>query len=383
MARQDENKGSGNDGSWFLEAVGAAPPPPTPSETVAALEFDNTLPDLEPVEPLDAHVVTFESFDGSTGTSTSTYEHPKMPQTLPPDDTGEMEALAQPQQSLMHEDTELSPVLESRRSFRWPAVAFMGFLLAVGALAALWLPAALRQEAIGVKQSYADASLSLRQELPLGQSALDTITDPASTSDELSASVPVVSQLDSAAHQLALVAAEPLPLQIPFLPVEEITSLEPLQDTALINAARGSDIARNLGHAYVYRTTVPQLLDTGDLPATADVQTINALSVSLASSLVEDSSAINDLPVTETTTALHESARSAVERYASWQDEYLTSLSEGNETDAAALIAELDDLKTTLADELETTMSTARVEIDQQIVELASDLETYLEELTQ
>ena len=166
MAKQDDSNGSGNDGSWFLEAVGAAPPAPTPSETVTALEMDNTIPDLASVTPGTDDGVALTSFDGGTGTSTSTFERPREPVPAVIDDTGEMDVLPPLTASGSKEDADLSPVLRSRRSFRWPALAFGVFLVVIAALAAMWLPAALRQDAVVVKQSYADASLTLRQQLP-------------------------------------------------------------------------------------------------------------------------------------------------------------------------------------------------------------------------
>jgi hypothetical protein len=132
----------------------------------------------------------------------------------------------------------------------------------------------------------------------------------------------------------------------------------------------------------VYRTTIPQLLTTGELPTSADVQTINALSVSLASSLVDDSNALSDLPTTEAAADLDDAAHAAVERYALWQDEYLTALAEGDAAAATSLIAELDEIRLHLESSLVEALGVARIEIDKQIVELAVSLETYLEALT-
>jgi glutaredoxin-related protein len=179
-----------------------------------------------------------------------------------------------------------------------------------------------------------------------------------------------------------MVAAEPLPRQIPGLSVMEVASLEPLSDAAQINAAQGSDIARRIGHTYVYRTTIPQLLITGDLVTSADVQTINSMSVSLASSLVEDATALSDLPTPEFASDLNDAAHGAVERYASWQDEYLSALADGDEDAARTLIAELAEIRTELNAMLEVALGVARIDIDLQIVELADSLESFLEDLT-
>jgi hypothetical protein len=387
MSRQSKNSGSGNDGSWFLEAVGAVPIGPTPSETVAALEKDNTLTDLQPTMAPADQVVVYSSFDGDTGTSTSAFEPPARPPDVDSndslvDETGEIMVDSRTPEPESEGYTELSPVLRTRRPFRWPVVVIGLFVVAALAAAVVWLPEATRRGAVVVKQSYADASLALRLELPSGQAALDTVTDPSTDTDELSAAVPAISQLDSVAHALSVVAAEPVPRQLPVIRVEEVAGLEALQDSALINAAQGSDIARRLGHTYVYRTTIPQLLTTGDLPTSADVQTINTLSVSLASSLVDDSNALGDLPTTEAAADLNDAAHAAVERFALWQDEYLSALVEGDEAVATSLIAELDDIRLGLNSTLVEALGIARIEIDQRIVELAESLESYLEILT-
>jgi hypothetical protein len=292
-----------------------------------------------------------------------------------------MEAIA-PAPTDPSDDRQLSPVLRTRRPFRLPVLAFVVLLVVLAAAAVFWLPAALKQDVAGVKISYANASTALRQQLAPGQAALDTITDPSSTPQELSASVPFISQLDSAAHQLAVVAAEPLPRQLPFYSVPEIVELGSLQDSAQINAAQGSDVARQVGYTYVYRTTIPQLLETGELPTSADVQTINALSVSLASSLVEDSAALGDLPTPEFASDLTDAAHAAIERYASWQDEYLTALADGDESATRALIDELAEIRTELDSMLNNALGVARIEVDLQIVELAASLDSFLEDVT-
>ncbi|MCL1601363.1 MAG: hypothetical protein M3112_07485 [Actinomycetia bacterium] len=382
MAKRNDNKSTGNDGSWFLEAVGAIPPPLKPSETVAALEYDNTASDPSPATaPIDDDGSS-SSFDGGTATSTSAFESPTSLLTAELADTSGTEAIDPSLSIEPHDDTQLSSVLRTRRPFRWPVLMFAVALVAVGATAVFWLPTALRQDAAGMKTSYANASIALRQQLAPGQAALDTITDPSSTPQELSASVPVISQLDSAAHQLGVVAGEPLPRQLPFYSVPEVAELGSLQDAAQINAAQGSDVARQVGYTYVYRTTIPQLLQTGELPTSADVQTINALSVSLASSLVEDSAALADLPTPEFASDLNDGAHAAIERYASWQNEYLTALADGDESATRALIDELDEIRIELDRMLIDALGVARVEVDLQIVELAASLDLFLKDLT-
>lgn len=380
MAGNSDPKRPGNDGSWFLEAVGAIPAAPTPSETVAALELENTLAEIDAVGARPDVVTTF---DGSTGTSTSTYAPRQQTTQAQPDSAPHLALPASPPAPPHAEDIRLAPVLRTRRWFRWPTVALGVSIIAAIAVAAVWVPAALRQEALATRHAYAEASLSVREYLPISQGALAAITDPDSDSEELSSAIPAISELDSHAHNLESAADEPLPRRLPLVSIESVEVLDSLRDTAQIHAFQASDIARRLGYAYVYRSTIPQLLSTGDLPTVADVRTINTLSVDLASSLVDASMALSDLPDTESLANLNEAARGAVARFASWQDDYLTALSEGSETAAESLVSEMQELRSNLASELRDAMALVRFEIDHQIVGLATELDAFLEELTQ
>jgi len=133
MATQDNNKSVGNDGSWFLEAVGALPPSPTPSEAVAALELDNTLPDIASVPASRSPEIAFSSFDGSTGTSTSTFEPARGAPPSTVESTGELEIRLPPVTSPIADDTSLSsggqrsPSASS--SSQWRRWHSCGFLL--------------------------------------------------------------------------------------------------------------------------------------------------------------------------------------------------------------------------------------------------------------
>ncbi|MEE8486513.1 MAG: hypothetical protein V3S38_08215 [Acidimicrobiia bacterium] len=380
MAGNSDPKGPGNDGSWFLETVGAIPAAPTPSETVAALELENTLPEIAAVGARPDVVTTF---DGSTGTSTSTYAPTQQSTQTQPKSAPHLDLPSSPPAPPNAEDTRLAPVLRTRRWFRWPTVVFGVFVIAAVAVAAVWVPAALRQEAVATRQAYAEASLSVREYLPISQGALAVITDPDSNSVELSSALPAISELGSHAYNLESAADAPLPRRLPLVSIESVEMLDSLRDTAQIHAFQTSDIARRLGYAYVYRSSIPQLLSMGDFPTVADVRTINTLSVDLASSLVEASMALSDLPDTESLANLNEVARGAVERYASWQDDYLTALSEGSETAAESLVSEMQELRSNLASELRDAMALVRFEIDHQIVGLATELDAFLAELTQ
>lgn len=384
MAKQDEHKASGDNGRWFLEAVGAVPAAPTPSETVAALESENAPPDVDAVTPPESTTtIATTTFDGNTGTSTILFEPVRSP---PQEELDEAYRLDDPS-VLGNEpeggETEMAAAFRRKRRFRLPIVAFVVFLVTVAVLVALWLPAALRQDALTIGRSTAESALSLREILPTSQMALNRITDPESPTDDLSDSIPIISELDSQARDLATAASAPLPRQLPLLSNDAATQLEPLLDSAQIQAAQASDISRRLGYAYVYRTSIPLILAMGDLLNVADVQEVDALSVSLASSLVDDSGALADLPDAAMFASLNAATRAAVARYAAWQEEYLAALSAGDESAASALITEIQEVRSGLATALLETLAEVRLEIDQQIVELAGDLEVLLSDLSQ
>lgn len=383
MAIVDDSKDSGSDGSWFLEAVGAIPPSPTPSETIAALELDNTLTHSRVgPSPETSHGYT-KYLDGDTGTSNEAFTPVMDIAVNKPETTAEMDFLVLDDSFSATDDATGSTVIRPHRRLRAVSLGFLALLIAIAAVTSVIVPPVLTQNATVVKQAYADTAHALRLTLPTSQMALDAITSTRSTDSELSSALPQISALDSAAHGMAIEATAPLPANAPVFPSAAIGALGPLQDSAQIHAAQGSQVARHLGFAYVYRTTIPMLLNTGDLPTSAESQTINALSLSLASTLVADSSALTDLPLTETFTDLNDDAHDAVERFGSWQGEYLAALSESDDTLATALIAEVDDIKRALLEELGESMISTRIDIDTQIVVLAGDLELFLDRLTQ
>ena len=86
MSKHTSNRSAGNDGSWFLEAVGANPRQASSTEAVAELEAENSAPeDLVSVGVGAAEpdvTIELSSFDGDPGTSTSSF-HP-VPATPPP-----------------------------------------------------------------------------------------------------------------------------------------------------------------------------------------------------------------------------------------------------------------------------------------------------------
>jgi len=381
------------DGSWFLEAVGAKPPPPRASETLAELERDNAVPE-PPVAEFEQVSLTggslavrgTPSLDGDPGTSTSSFD--PIPE-VPPTPEGFIEptlgplALALPASSEPEfGDPQLAPALRTKRRFRWPAIVFLIFLGALGATLVLWLPNVQEQQAFTVRQNNYDAAYSLRTHLPASQSALDSITNPNSSESEIADVMPIVSSLSNRGAALAEVASAPLPVTVPFLTPASMENLGTFTEQSTFLAADASEIARRLNRGYVYRTSMPKLLVTGALPSVASTNEIGALSVTLASSLADDAAVVADLPndpAFATTLAL---VSSTLELYSQWRDEYLEALAAQDAEAASVLLAALEVLRSDLADTTRADLLSFRVEIDSRIVELASSLDNHLENLS-
>jgi hypothetical protein len=408
MSRHTSNGSEGNDGSWFLEAIGSKPKPASSSEAVAELTAENTLPDTPAVariqvdpasSPIPASLaIGVTTFDGDPGTSTSSF-HP-VPQVPPPPDlehpipdgeppTVELEPVETralpraPAADQANVDAELSSALRSRRNFRWPIVTVLIVLIATVAVAAWWIPQSAHDQALAMRQSYYDAAADVRNYLPDAQGALDAVTNPASTGDAVAGAVPVIAELDGVAFALEAATAEPLPRTFPILAGGAVDGLIPLRDTGAILGASSSDLTRRLGQAYVYRTSIPLLLDTGQLPTSAATQEVNQISVRLAGSLASDAGIVSGLPDDPTFSATREAAVAALDRYASWQDEYLAALT-GEDSDAAgALVDEIEVLRVDLNETNGADLLAFRTETDLWIIRLAGELETYMSELTQ
>jgi len=389
LAKQPPQKPAQDDGTWFLEAVGARAPSPTPIEAVEELTRENAIPELDsPVEPPQANNDTAPvrqdqiqqaTFDGDPGTSTSTFApipEPPPPPTVLTSDTARPDT-PEPE----FDETLLSPALRTRRRFRWPvAIALITILVAIG-VAAVWLPRAADQEALAIRQSNYDATLAVRSYLPPAQGALDAVTNPQSTNEQVDGAIPTISQLSSHASTLSEAAAIPLPTLLPFVPSNSLDALVPLQERSNILASETAEIARRLGHAYVYRTSIPQLLTTGDLATEASTQEINVVAVDLASSLADDAGVLGDLPSDPAFSGVAQAAGSAVERYARWQDEYLAALASGDTETATVLIDEIDALRDDLASITTAALVAFRTEMDGRILSLAGLLDEHLNDL--
>ena len=414
MAKQTPMDKEHENGSWFLEAVGVKKSAPSPIESIAELELENTLADTPVVVPddttsdpeaddpgeaeeqttpslaqtddRDGVVIVMTSFDGDPGTSLSTFdpvpELPPVPSNvaiaIPPKRNVQPDILSQ-----TVDESSLAAPLKTRRPFRWPVAGLVLAVIAAMLLAIIWAPRAADNAAAATQASYYDASLTVREFLPTAQASLDIVTNPSSTDAALGTVIPVVSQLTSDATNLATAAAEPLPTVVPFLSSGAVDELPPLRDRSAILASDAAEIARQLGHAYVYRTSITDLLVVGDLPTTAGTEEINALSVTIAADLVENASLVADLPSNTAFDDVATSALNAVSTYAQWQEDYLAALADGDAAAAIALINDITVVREELISETEIALAVFRDVLDDRIVSLSVELDDHLVNLTQ
>ena len=391
------------DGSWFLEAVGAKPQSPRASESLAELERENTLESERPSTDSDithdeqpapevehvSQTSEFVSFQGDPGTSTSSFdpippppvapqgvfdvpEPPELPDSDPP--TGTMFAPI--------DETSLSRPLRTKRRFRWPVVFLVLTLIAIAAVAVVWVPRALEQQALTVRQHNYDASLAVRTYIPTSQAALDSITNPASSDDAVNASVSVISSLSSLGSDLDAAASEPLPISIPLVTPDSTSDLESLTQRSTLLAGDTTEIARRLGHGYVYRTSIPELLTPGDLPTEASGSAIDELTIRLASSLADDAGVVADLPDDSAFAPTLALASSTLEQYTQWQRVYLDALTAANDPAITDALDQFDALRDDLARSNTEDLLTLRSELDNRLVSLASGLDSHLADLS-
>ncbi|MCL1594329.1 MAG: hypothetical protein M3132_08270 [Actinomycetia bacterium] len=408
MAEGTQIDRESEDGSWFLEAVGVKKVAPSPIESIAELERENTLVDLPVVElsrgdsdeesgdmpkpprpvaaTTDANVIEMTSFDGDPGTSLSSFDPvpdlPPMPSNVVA--AVAVETIDEPDiLSETVDESDLSAPLKTRRPFRWPAFGLGVAVIAAVVLGIVWLPKAADSAAAATRTSYYDASLTVREFLPTAQASLDIVTNPSSTDAALGTVIPVVSELTSDATNLATVAAEPLPTVLPFLSSDAVDELPPLQDRSAILASDASEVARQIGHAYIYRTSIADLLVVGDLPIVAETEEINALSVTLASSLAENASLIADLPANDAFDDIAANAAEAVGAYAQWQEDYLEALADGDAAAAQELIDTFAEVRATLLVETAQSLASFREVLDDRIVSLSGEFDDHLANLSQ
>ena len=417
MTNKVPDSHSEHDGNWFLEAVGAAPPSPTGSEAMDELTRENDaipapivdpsaeeIPTQQPSPPapsatqvLQTTQVTVSSFDGGPGTTNAAFAPtsakgmqtaplaPPLPVPLaaemPTDAIDPIPADAITVASTV--DEELARPLRSRRTFRWPVIAVLLLMILAVGVAAVVMPRAAEAEALAVRQTYYDVTSDVRGYIPEAQTALDSITDETSDIAELSAAIPRIAGLDSLAFSMQEAAAEPLPSTLPMVPTGAIDALVPLQDATGSLGDDGSDLANRIGNAYLYRVSIPGLMQTGNLPTAATTETINEIGATLATSLADDAAVVSRLPDDAIFSDVQALAQRSHTRYATWQTEYLGALTNEDRGAAEVLIAEINTTKVALAEANTVALASFRSTFDGYIVDYARQLEDHMNDLSQ
>lgn len=368
MARKEQEPLlPGNDGRWFLEVAGVVELPPTPTSTYTELER------LEPPAP----VVASESAAGTASTaavSGSLAEDAEDDEFVP--------VAAGSKDPLPNWEPDAASSRLGRRSYgRWIAAGFVVVVVAIIGWLAYSLLHGVQRDADELASTYRTSLTAMRNELPTTQAALQVLTDPASSPDEVSAVVPAIGDINTRATVVVAQATTPLPSTLPFVPRTPLDDLEPTRSSMLILGAEAEGISGRLATTFAYRAAVPMLLATPQLPVQADSATVDQLSVDLAESLATTARLISELPTDPTFAATRELATTASERYATWQLEYLDALREGDTTRATALVTELGVTKSAIERELDRALQTVRSEIDPKIVELAAETEEAIAEI--
>jgi hypothetical protein len=161
-----------------------------------------------------------------------------------------------------------------------------------------------------------------------------------------------------------------------------IDALVPLQDSTGSLGDDGSDLANRLGNAYIYRVSIPGLMQTGNLPTAATTETINEISSTLAASLADDAAVVSQLPGDAIFSDVHALAFDSHTRYGPWQMEYLTALTNEDRDAAEVLITEINETRAGLAEANTEALAAFRSVFDSYIVDYAGQLEAHMNNLT-
>jgi len=370
----------GNDGRWFLELIGVASPRPAAREAIAGLAASTDAAPSPPgtISPAPASsestgtVVAVEGIgQPPTGSALSFDDeaHPPLPAETPP--PGQVGVALPPD----WEPDDVAPTLRSPRRVRLGAIIATAIAATVVVAGVAIVPRLTTAKAARLATQYRTALVELRNALPDAQASLATFTDPTTDTVTVTQAVPAVAALDNAAHDVGVLADAPLPSTLPLVPRGPIDALAPVRDEMKLESAEGSRIALELGHIFRYRTAIPAMLQPGPLPTEADATTINSLSVTLASSLADDTALAAGLPDSATFQAVDELVTSTLTRYEAWQGEYLVALKAGDTAEAEQLVAELEGLRNSLNTALTEALGEARTTVDADILALAQTLE--------
>ncbi len=336
MTTSDRPSQGGNDGTWFIRAVGLAPLPTTLDE----VEAETT---TEAVRQLwnagsDDPLVDW-SPDG------------------------------------------LNSTIEGDRRFRWPVV--ISVLVVVAALigVALWLPGTSERRADLRADGYLVALGDIRTDLPAVQQALAAITEPDADASQFADLVPTIADLRADADGALELADDPLPRAWPLASNAPFTDLAPHPDAVSAHATTAHGIARRLGDVLTYRTLFAEFLATGDLPT--ESSQVRQLNTQLAAATADAAIILSELPEDAALVEHRAAAEALASRFTQWQGDYTEALRNGATEAAVALIEELTAARSQLETLMGDALATIRREVDAAIIQLADDIDATVLQLGQ
>jgi hypothetical protein len=407
----DRRELPGNDASWYEALVAeqtVAPGDETATVALAtAADVDDTAP-VDDATPVDDEAATESSVaiadvpsapehqepsEGDAAVSPTPEPKPPLGESLvvtavepveqeeaPLENTSEMvgQLWTAPDHSGPLDDwkpDDMDRKVSSSRSFRWSTV--IGILAVVGLIAVglVVLPS--------ITQSRADEHLTmitttlrdLRAELPDSQTSLSVATDPASTTTELSGLTTQLTELAAKASALDRATQAELPKAPPLTSSAPIDEIEPIRQRAEPLGTTTLSIQRRISNVVEYRTLMDGFLDLPELPTSADSATQAELRVQLASAQAASASILAELPYDVSLEEHKILARDTIERFATWQVDYLEALRTGNTIAAEELIAELESDLQSLDEALVTPLAQIRRQTDADLIDLARDID--------
>jgi hypothetical protein len=248
-------------------------------------------------------------------------------------------------------------------------------VLAVVAAGAVWLPRIAERQADAKAAEYAAALIALRRELPATQQLLATLTEPATDAETLSAVVPDLARLQTAADEVARQAVEPLPEPIPLLPRGALEALEPSRD-AMGRAATGAgEIVAQITEGITYRSLASTLLaGLPTLPVEADAASASDLNVTLSEIYADATGILAELPGLAAFADHREQAGASVDTFFDLQVDYVEALRNGDSAAATILADEMVRLPDRLVSALVPGLAELRSSVDASILELDGSL---------
>lgn len=323
----------GNDGSWFLKAVGVTDTPTTLSDVGGGGESTTELVS----ELWTRGERAADPFDGWV-----------------PD--------------------ELSHTVDDERRFRWSTILGLAVVLALLVVGGVWLVGSSDGRAAARADDYRRVLIDLRADLPDAQSVLAQVTEPAADATQFADLIPTVADLRADAESALDVAAEPLPTAWPLASSKPFEVLEPVRQTTSQQATTAQAIARRLGEVLDYRSLFARFLDTGDLPSRPETD-LSELNLRLAAAAADSASILNELPADAALAPHAQLARNALERFTTWQVDYVDALRTDSTDEVAVLLDELAAIKARLDEELIAAVALIRSEVDASIIDLAAALD--------